>query len=340
MGQGAKSFARAYLAGTTTLGDQAGVRPSSGAAMFASSGGSEPSNVPRGSEAAAPGDGRSNVRKQWRFGTFQRAERVGSCCARGRAQQCSQAVEVRNLPTCREGRKLLRPGTGAAMFASSGGSEPSNVPRGSEAAAPGDGRSNVRKQWRFGTFQRAERVGSCCARGRAQQCSQAVEVRNLPTCREGRKLLRPGTGAAMFASSGGSEPSNVPRGSEAAAPEDGRSNVRKQWRFGTFQRAERVGSCCARGRAHSGGTGKICPPCAFAPLRLCVNCCHVFGLARGAGGGRMFLCKVHHRTTGFNIRGGPFSRRARRRWRGCRSPITEWRRSRRGRWRWPVAQRR
>ena len=51
----------AYLAGTTTLGDRAGVRPSPGAAMFASSGGSEPSNVPRGSEAAAPGDGRTPV---------------------------------------------------------------------------------------------------------------------------------------------------------------------------------------------------------------------------------------------------------------------------------------
>src|ERR1039458_3895261 len=40
----------------------------------------------------------------------------------------------------------------------------------------------------------------------------------------------------------------------------GRSDVPKQWSFG--QRAERVGACCARGRAHSGpvvigGTRKL-----------------------------------------------------------------------------------
>jgi hypothetical protein len=44
-----------------------------------------------------------------------------------------------------------------------------------------------------------------------------------------------------------------------SAPVPGRSNVRKQWRPGAFERAGQFGPCCARGRAHSGGTAKMRP---------------------------------------------------------------------------------
>jgi hypothetical protein len=44
-----------------------------------------------------------------------------------------------------------------------------------------------------------------------------------------------------------------------SAPVPGRSNVRKQWGHGTFERAGRFGACCARGRAHSGATSKKRP---------------------------------------------------------------------------------
>jgi hypothetical protein len=44
-----------------------------------------------------------------------------------------------------------------------------------------------------------------------------------------------------------------------SAPDLGRSNVRRQWGFGTIQHAGRVGTCCARGRAHSAATARMRP---------------------------------------------------------------------------------
>jgi len=42
-----------------------------------------------------------------------------------------------------------------------------------------------------------------------------------------------------------------------SAPVPGRSNVRTVWVLGVIGRWGQVGVCCARGRAHSGGTAKL-----------------------------------------------------------------------------------